>query len=198
MAVYVGLDLSLLSPGIALLDSTTDQWHLFGFAQRQREHGLHRHQEKVTVTMLPPIPSAMSASNNVRYEHIQHHIVETVLRPFVQRDVRIGFESYAFGARNAGSSYKLQELGGVVKHAIWSAFPHWKQSMITPTQWKKKVVGNGKASKQDAIRHMQSRDVPIMKLLGLRETISGHVPNPAQDIADACCIALTIVQSIKE
>ena len=194
MVIYVGLDLSLTSPGIAIHDTERDAWCLYGFAQRVREDGLERQCGSTTIRLLPRIPVA-SVSNEERYEHIRRYIVDEILSAYCSNSsVVVGIEFYAFGAKNAGSSYKLQELGGIVKHSLWKTYPGWRQHIIPPGQWKKRTVGNGRATKTDALHHIQVHgpSVSLLSVLGLSLTSSGTVPCPAQDLADAACIALSL------
>jgi hypothetical protein len=195
MVIYVGLDLSLTSPGVAIYETVSAAWTLYGFEQRVREHGLTRHCGATTILLLPRIPSAAS-SNEARYEHIRHYIVDVMLARFhADPSVVVGIECYAFGAKNAGSSYKLQELGGIVKHSLWKTYPTWRQEIITPGQWKKQTIGSGRATKADALKHIQTHGpvVCLLPELGLELTSNGDVPCPAQDLADAACIVLSLL-----
>jgi hypothetical protein len=137
-------------------------------------------------------------TNEARYEHIRHYIVDHILHNLVPENgerVVIGIECYAFGAKNSGSSYKLQELGGVLKHAIWRKFPSWQQVIIPPTQWKKQTLKNGRATKADALAFVRSHGprVCLLTVLGLTITKSGEIPCPAQDLADAACLVISLV-----
>jgi len=144
MSIYIGIDLSLVSPGVAVYVHATNQWILYGFAQRAREQSMTRRHHNTSLIMLPPIPAVSTATNEGRYEHIRHYIVDVIMGHYTDATcVTVGIESYAFGARNSGSSYKLQELGGVVKHSIWKTYPHWTQTMIPPTLWKKRRLEMG-------------------------------------------------------
>lgn len=194
MTIHIGLDLSLVSPGVSVLDTDTGLWKLYGFVQRVREQRFSSStcpNETTSIVLLPAIPTT---TNEERYEHIRHHIVDIIMSPFSNApDVVVGIESYAFGAKNSGSSYKLQELGGVLKHSIWRTYPKWRRDIIPPTQWKKKTLGNGRATKADVIAFVRSHGpcVPLLDLLGLVPAKNGDIPCPAQDLADAVCICLS-------
>ena len=191
MVVLVGVDLSLTSPGVAIHDTTTDTWLLYGFAQRKREQGIRKHQGKTTLCLLPRIPNS-DTTNEERYEHIRSHVMETILLPYrAEPQVVVGIENYAFAAQS-GHSYKLQELGGILKHSLWKTYPGWHQEAIPPAQWKKQVIGNGRATKKDALLHVGQYGPCISLLceLGLSMSTTGEVPCPAQDLADAACIVL--------
>jgi Holliday junction resolvasome RuvABC endonuclease subunit len=200
MTIFIGLDVSLVSPGIAIHNTTDASWALYGFAQRIKERLFTCTHQSTTIHLFPTIPR-MSVPNEERYEHIRHYIVDNVLArlaPIPGEHVVVGIESYAFGAKNNGSSYKLQELGGVLKHAIWRRFPTWRQVTIPPTQWKKQALGTGRATKTDALTFIGSNGpcIPLMSVLGLVVTKTGDIPCPAQDLADAACIVLSLVHPI--
>ena len=200
MTIFVGLDLSLVSPGIAIYKTMGASWSLYGFTQRVREHGFRYTKTPTLVHLFPMIPGS-EKTNEARYEHIRHHIVDLVLdrlEPETGESVVVGIECYAFGAKNSGSSYKLQELGGVLKHAIWKRFPGWKQTIIPPSQWKKQTLSNGRATKEDALRFVESHGpcISLLSVLGLTISKNGEIPCPAQDLADAACIVLALNQPI--
>lgn len=195
MTIYVGLDLSLVSPGVAVYNTTDQSWALYGFAQRVREKQFTYSCHLTRVQLFPAIPRDIA--NECRYEHIRRYIVDSILDKLPPDPlVVVGIECYAFGAKNSGSSYKLQELGGVLKHAIWRQFPHWQQVIIPPSQWKKKAIGDGRATKADAVDAVESRGpmVSLLSILGLCVTKTGTIPCPVQDLADAACIVLSLSQ----
>jgi hypothetical protein len=201
MTIFVGLDLSLVSPGIAVHNTTTGSWVLYGFVQRVREQQFTCSHQSTRIHLFPAIPR-VDATNEERYEHIRHHIVDCILHPLLPTTERvvIGIECYAFGTKNSGSSYKLQELGGVLKHEIWRRFPTWQQVIIPPTQWKKQALNNGRATKSDALGFITSNGpcISLLSVLGLVVTKNGDIPCPAQDLADAACIVLSLVRPIAE
>jgi hypothetical protein len=193
MTILIGLDLSLTSSGICVHDTLTKSWHLYGFAQRRREVGFHTD----LITMLPSVPPS-SVCNEARYEHIRHHILDTIMGSVSVSvsepvDVRVIIESYAFSATGSAHSYKLQELGGVIKHAIWKTYPKWVVDIVPPTSWKKATVGMGRATKDDVVQYIASHGpcICLLREMNLERTKSGGIPCPVQDLADATCIVLS-------
>ena len=197
MTIYVGLDLSLVSPGVAVHNTADQSWALYGFAQRVREADFAVQENLTQVHLFPTIPAG--TTNECRYEHIRRHIVDSVLAN-LRGSVVVGIECYAFGAKNSGSSYKLQELGGIIKHSIWRQFPQWRQVHIPPSQWKKTVLGSGRATKADAVDHVEHTGptISLLSSLQLRASKNGDIPCPAQDLADAACIVLCLQQPMVE
>jgi Holliday junction resolvasome RuvABC endonuclease subunit len=198
MTVLIGLDLSLTSSGICVHDTVLNTWRLYGFAQRKREIGFSTD----LVTLFPPVPPS-SVCNEERYEHIRHHIMKTILEPLStdldSRLVRVLIESYAFAATGSGHSYKLQELGGVIKHAIWKLCPDWTVEVVPPTSWKKAALGMGRATKHDVVQHVVSHGpcVSLLDVLSLDVTKTGGIPCPVQDLADATCLVLSDLSEIR-
>ena len=203
VSVRVGLDLSITSPAAAIYVTEAHRWYLFAFAQRVRERGLHVRREpstpggpRVELQLFDPIPPPGTA-DMVRYEHIRHHLVDKALAPHVEAgsNTRFTIESYAFGASStSGSSYKLMELGGIIKHSLHMRFPSCTQVYVPPTAWKKQVAGSGKASKWDVVAWCRDYGPRFDTVSALQMSEGAwarpEVPNPCQDIADAVCIAM--------
>ena len=189
MTIRVGLDISLKSPGIAIHDLNTDTWSLFCFAQRASDFTTVQSPQ---VHVLPAIPST-TKSNVERYEHIRKHLVDNILMKYREHEhVHVNIESYAFGAKNSGSSYKLQELGGVLKHSLWIYFPTWTYSCIPPTQWKKRTIGHGNATKSQVIEYVQTHGPCLDLCAAFGVTANQKIPSPIDDLADAICFALSL------
>jgi hypothetical protein len=157
MTIFVGLDLSLVSPGLSVYDSATGIWLLYGFAQRVREQGFHTVCGTTEIRLLPTIPNVAGVTpNEARYEHIRSHLVDGILSAYAgAARVVVGIENYAFGSgQQSGHAFKLQELGGVIKHSLWVRYPHWRQVVIPPTSWKRSTVGHGHATKAQVVAYV--------------------------------------------
>lgn len=196
MDLCIGFDLSLTSPGMCISDGV--KWSLYGFAQRRREHNLKRQCGPVTLCLFAPIPR--NECNEYRYEHIRHYLVDIAIQQHIGtvRRVEVIFEGYAFGAKHSAHAYKLQELGGVIKHSLWTLYPNWQYRCCAPTEWKKAVVGHARASKQDVLTYVNKRYADLSKMLDLTVSRNQEVPCPLQDLADALCITMTPPQKTKK
>lgn len=191
------MDISLTSPGTAVYCTTTDTWKLYGFPQRKSEMNMHTVEGNVEISLFSSmIPSAASC-NEERYEVIRSNIMNKIMNLYRDtEDVTVVFESYAFGAKHAGNSYKLQELGGVLKHAIYTTFPTWNMVVVTPGAWKKQSVGIGNATKKQVVDYIKTNG-PCIDLLRVcsvsKPTFKdpNRIPCPVQDISDAICIVLS-------
>lgn len=196
--IVVGIDLSVRSPGVAVLDTCRDSWALYGFAQCQQHRDLVHETGHARIELLPMIPGP-EASDQARYAHITDHIVGIVSRHHSDHsDLVVALEHYAFSASSA-SSYKLQELGGIVKQAIWGRFRHSRQLTVPPSRWKKRVLGQGRATKHDALVFLKTNGPGVCLLTCTHSQLrkNGDVPCPAQDLADAACIAMSVVTDAK-
>lgn len=182
----MGLDLSLQSPGMSLWNTEKNTWHLFGFAQKKSQIGFDKMlQPNVRVKLFDRIPECKKACDAARYRHIVNNFM-SVIDPKEISKVQI--EAYAYpSASQAGYNFKLHELGGVIKLALYSKGITEVESVVS-SSWKKQVVGVGNATKWQTIHHVRETVVDLMSLFdGTDET--KEVPCPWQDLADATCLA---------
>jgi Holliday junction resolvasome RuvABC endonuclease subunit len=173
----LGIDMSLTSPGIALYNEETAEWQLRCFANRNRE-------ENIVYGPLVVWNRLQSSSVDIeRYIHIIDQIMSYVKDKNI---TRIVLEGYAYAANSAHSA-KLHEITGILKYTLTRHFPLAKWTIFAPTSWRKIVHGNGHASKQSAIDHVQASVADIPAALGIS---SG---SPLTDICDAVCLVYAIL-----
>jgi hypothetical protein len=136
------------------------------------------------------IPSNLT-DDILRYMHIVNHVKEFVIGivPLTEiSDVTVVIEGYAFLKNSSGSSYKLHELGGILKH-ILREIGVTKIYIVPPSKWKKDlnigVRGNKWAAFDFASKVV---DIDLFVLLNMSEKRGREVPNPIQDIADGICL----------
>jgi hypothetical protein len=202
----VGLDLSLASPGMSVLDRQEKHLHLACFAQRKREIGgslsrkPHPDHARVTswaLTVLDPVDK--KTCDGARYSDICKRMLDQLLCAIVDtpEDCQVFVEQYAFGA-SGSSMHKLQELGGVVKARLFTLGFHHVVAVAVGT-WKKRFCGQGNASKADVHRctvHVHGLPDPMTAfpllssrppaMLPLTAAARGRdPPNPVQDMLDA-------------
>ena len=200
--IYCGIDLSLCSPAVAV--RTHERIYVYFFQQRQRECNFKYISTELQITSLPPIPASnpnvnLNISNHERYMYISKNIVSAISEHIVISDtydnITINIEDYAFAGRaTSGNSYKLQELGGIVKMSLIKEFPGCTLNSIAISSWKKSVVGFGHAQKIDILKYVDTEySINLLKLLFFNYNITPkNVPTPVQDIADVICIATAI------
>ena len=189
MSIFIGIDLSLRSPGIASFHKGI--WSIWCFATRQREVGLcwTSDDQKVMVKTLPIIPCS-KAPDIIRYTHIVHQI-KTHCYPVWPVGSCVHLEDYIYPkAMLSGSAYKIHELGGIVKYSLSKA--GYTCQTVAPTAWKKRI-GTGRMSKQQTLELVE-KTIPqlnLMNLFGLVHSAKDP-PNPVQDMADAIGIVLSV------
>jgi len=172
----------------------TGRWHLYCFAQRVKEVGKSRCiAPGVTLVFLPSIPNSAENSNCVRYEHIRFHLLR-IIADLVDYQPRVHIEGYAFSA-HTNASYKLHELGGILKHSIFQLLRQ-ECSTTPPTQWKKRCTGNGKLSKLEMVRFLEDHGPKIDLFAVFGKPVTATVPCPIQDIADSVGIVLAALTPV--
>jgi hypothetical protein len=184
MTQYIfGLDMSLTSPALAMYNSTTGQLDVVCVAQRKREIGLVKRGDKWSVKVIEGC--AKGVIDVVRYKYIVCHFVEHMLvfcnGACEESTVRI--EQYAFGA-NGSHSFKLQELGGCLKMALYEA--KFSVEPIAIGSWKKQFTGKGNATKREVYDTVVALGFAVLLLcFGLTFSKNGDPPSPINDICDA-------------
>lgn len=193
-ATVVGLDMSLTSPGIACFSAGV--WNLWCFALRKKDENLQWQSTDGTVKLkvLPMIPGP-SLPDVDRYRHIITHIQRECV-PHWPSDSRLYLENYVFVKPGlAGSSYKIHELGGILKYELAKTHPFL--TTVAPSVWKKQLTGISGLSKHQTLLYVQSQlpQLDLMNLFGFGSTLI--VPNPVQDIADAIGIVMAAIDGQK-
>ncbi len=180
---YIGIDLSLQSPGVAVLETNSNKWHLFGFHQHIRKfHDVHHD----LITLFPQIPDATVSNNNERYKFVTDHILEIVqkfqtLYPN-PNDLQVSIEGYAF-KKNSAHASKLKELCGLLKYRLYFEYGV-KCQILPPTKWKKYGTGKGIRSKLETGQIIRAKTgIDLFTIFGIEE--KEDVENPVEDIYDS-------------
>lgn len=182
---YIGLDLSFTSPAMAIYNDK--HLRVFAFAKRKSDKNMHVEKvvtdnplvEKVTIVCWDTVAHE---SNQERYAQITDAILSAIT--FDSKQVRVNIEDYAFAAGGA-HSYKLQELGGVVKQALYSRDIAFRT--VSPGTWKKQFTGNGHATKvathHACLKHGLPNLLDVFNVSVCKDKIS--LPSPVDDMYDA-------------
>jgi hypothetical protein len=184
--ILIGIDLSLTSPGLSVLDES-DVWYMYAFLQHKKKHKNFKHP---LITLLPMIPNS-TTSDMIRYQYIVDQIIKII--QFWQTKnsrIKIVIENYAFSAAS-GNGYKLYELGGIMKYALF--FRCQLDCVLLPVKkWKKYAIGNGDATKLEVVQYMVTNGpkLDFMTLLDMKIPPDNIPGNPVQDICDACGLIL--------
>jgi Holliday junction resolvasome RuvABC endonuclease subunit len=186
MVTYTfGLDMSVTSPAMSMYNATTSQLEMVCFAQRKREAGLTVRGDNWSVRALEEC--AKGAIDVVRYKHIIDNFIVNMLA-FCNGDCKgsiVRIEQYAFGSSGA-HVFKLQELGGCLKLALYEA-GFLTIELIAIGSWKKRFTGKGNATKSEVynamvVIHKLPALLPHFQLLLSK---NGDPPSPVNDICDA-------------
>ena len=161
----VGLDMSLQSPGICILNRELNFWNLYAFAQRKKtEIGFNKKiAHNAHLTLFPCIPEATIHSDAFRYKFIVDHISKIIPN---DKNMFVMMEAYAFVNNCAGSNYKLHELGGVLKVELLKK-NITEIHQIVNSSWKKISVGKGNCSKNETVESVKISEpfIDLMKIL---------------------------------
>lgn len=193
--LYVGIDMSLSSPGIAIKWSGDTKWSLIGFQQRKTDRVISGEPigEKLLISRLtyPPFTDRWD-----KIEYLTNVIVELInmnLKEILRKDphvtLKIGIEGYAFRAPNSSSITPLAELGGCLRLALRQKFSVQPQE-ITPSTAKKHFAGNGHASKEQVIQAYH--EVHGFPLLNSILNVKSH-QHPQEDMIDAMAVCYTLM-----
>jgi len=208
--IVVGIDLSLSSPALCAMVLPSAKtvglpmWHLAGFCKRKREAKLVGNKQslvcspkgKVTLELLPAIPSGDAnngESDMVRYIHIVEHIqtfVAGLIENYPGAAVKCVLEAYAFPRpKTAGSSYKLRELGGILKFVL-GEMANVSIDTIAISRWRKHALDRGNADKLQTYKEFTRsllNGFDVCTHIGVSST---KVPAPVNDVFDAIGVAI--------
>ena len=180
MVTCAGIDLSLTSTGLCVRDE--EHLKFYFYPNRKREQAFRRTVgTTTTITAFAPNPSSKEIL--ARYIAIRDDLL-SVLRTYP--GVVVYLEGYAF-SQNTGSGSKLQELGGIIKLALFEA--GISVVIVPPTRVKKQFTGDGRADKYAMYAEFQHRtSASLMTVFGWTET-NLKIPNPVQDLVDAFALS---------
>jgi hypothetical protein len=191
--ILIGLDISLRSPGFAIFDQTLDTWKLFGFAQRKDQINFRwsNADKTISIQLLPVIPKGLTdwATYQFIMKHIEYNVLSSVN---TSSHIQPIMEGYAYVRPGiAGHSYKLHELGGIVKHYFYTTY-QVDTIVIPPTRWKKVCLENGNASKLDTVLSLKQYypQIDLLNIFQITSVKNDNVVHPIQDLADAVCLIL--------
>ena len=121
-------------------------------------------------------------------EHQYHTITSVILELLQYHQVQhVVIEGYAFQRRSA-NSYKLYELGGVVKYSL--AKQGINYTVMPPSQAKLRFSECGNSNKEDMYNAWLARGLPCLFEIFNVKKKPGCVPNPIQDIVDSAALVL--------
>lgn len=196
-----GIDLSLASPSVAVLDPVQKVLH--SYVIRQRKGDLAHNQVRITegpmtgwLFRLTCLPEPTVAENTAMYRFARFMPILDMIMNAVGNAPTVAIESYAHavGRFQSSSQSVLIELGAVVR---WSLFRQVKRLVeVPPSQAKRVFTGLGKSTKEEMVEcALKTYKLPcVHKLLGIhsdRKTVA----KPVDDVIDAIAVAFCALSS---
>jgi len=186
--IYIGLDMSLTSPGIVINDN--GKWNFYFFVQRKREEGIDESSDNWTIRSIPYISEWKTREERIDY--VTNNIM--ILINSYMGKKSIGIENYAFGA-SSSSVTGLAELGGVMRHKLYNRKMSYTE--IPPSAIKKYYTGNGHSNKTSmAIQFEAENIIDLYEECNFPRRDYADIPNPIQDIVDATAIVYYLMKKI--
>jgi Holliday junction resolvasome RuvABC endonuclease subunit len=182
--IYIGLDNSLNSPGLAIYDEK--KWKLFFLAHRTKDQDFKYEDSKVEVKAInyPEYETKIQ-----RYDFISGIIFNEIL-PYTKQDYKLAIEGYAYGAVGQ-STLDLAELGGILRYKFYSNKIKWEE--LAPTAIKKHFTGKGNANKAGMfLQYEKENIIDLYKLLDFKTVNLEDIKSPVSDLVDAIGIVYTI------
>ena len=176
--VYIGIDLSMTSPGISCLNEDgTIKWMRF-FAQKPKYEG------NVTDTLFG-ITYPSYECDEERFFKISMIIID-----LIQREIALGFkvkicmEGYSYGS-SSSRLFQIAENGGMMKHQMWTRKMDY--IIAAPSAIKKHATGKGNANKELVYEaFIDKYGIELHSIFGLK---TKKAISPISDIADSVFMA---------
>lgn len=178
--VVAGIDYSLTSPAVTVIDN--DRIDFYFFVSSQKKFDLIQH-DSFHATIMPKTHS----SQNERYKFLSHWCLGILKSSNVDR---IALEDYSFGS-SGRSLFQIAENGGILKYVLDEHGFH-DILLVAPTQLKKFATGKGNADKA----LMESSFVQQMaKFSDIRSILrqTDKQITPSSDIIDSFFLARYLI-----
>ena len=193
MNIFVGIDLSLTSPAVAIYNQKEKHIIVYFYSQRKRyireRTILPVEWRDCSKFILSPFKT--DKIDTSLHLYCRYHIIVSdilgCLQPYLGMKLMIRIEGYAFGISSCSGSI-LYEIGGILRYHLYSCGLTWED--IPPTSLKKKFTMSGSATKNTMYEHFVRKGFPdLFELLSINDRIcTDCIPNPIQDIVDACAL----------
>jgi Holliday junction resolvasome RuvABC endonuclease subunit len=187
--LIVGLDMSLRSTGIAVYNTTTKNIFTYFYPGRIKDELMDIKvkckwkETEFNVCALPVCDNQQTMMH--RYNRITGDIIEIIKKHGGNSDnTAVYMEGYSYDSVSSRLS-NIHELGGIMKYRLYVEGIHVHE--VPPSRIKKKFADTGRAKKTDMFNSFISKGFP--DLLGIFAMQNRHgIPNPVQDIVDACAL----------
>jgi len=178
---FVGIDYSMSSPGVCILNEDDSIHSLFFFSHKIKMDGMHG-------DLLEGIPYPLYGNDIERFVKLGELVVNRIIA--LGGEVSIGIEGYAFGA-SGSRVFQIAENCGILKHMLYQQ--GFTFDVVPPTVVKKLATGKGNSSKEPVYNaFVEQTGIKLNEVLGIK---SEKIVSPMSDIADAYWIAKWIKQN---
>lgn len=190
---YVGLDMSLRSPGMSVYHSSTKTLILFGWKQLKRHECFQGYEEvcdmknpleikKLQIRLFDQLPTE-------RWECITQVVddITSFLKVVPKDKVKIAIEGYAHNMQNSSSKSVLNELGGALRYRLMKLGLKWEE--VSPKSAKKVFGKHGNCSKDDMINKYFDYGFNCDYLSPTKMT-----DHPNEDMVDALAICCALFE----
>lgn len=170
--MIVGIDYSLTSPGVCVLEG--DSVTLFSFGKKKYQGTYKKDNFTIIIGEYPTW-----SEDNERYQKLTDWTLDKIGNPSL-----VVVEGYSYGSK--GQVFHLAENCGIMKHELWKrSIPFITPS---PSAVKKVFSGKGNANKEKMYEAFTDKvGWDLKDLLG--DTTAGY-GNPVSDIVDAYAMAI--------
>lgn len=189
-SALTGIDLSLRSPGVCIINKTDKHVHFWTIKQRVSDHkhisttvtdGLYdTYQLTITQCEMPGtltnvIQRATYVAEAIRDQLIKHGVTKVKL------------EGYAYSKFTRGAS-AIKELTGILKYLLGKA--EITIDIVSPTQLKRKFTGKGNVKKQAMYtRYLEYKLPDLFKVMNIKPSKT-NIKAPISDMVDAFALAV--------
>ena len=178
---FVGIDYSMSSPGLCILNDDESIHSLSFFSHKTKQDGKHS-------DLVEGIPYPIYGNDIERFVKLGNLVLDKINE--LDGEVSIGIEGYAFGA-SGSRVFQIAENCGILKHLLH--LNGYSFEVVPPTVVKKLATGKGNSSKEPVYNaFVEQTGIKLNELLGIK---SEKIVSPMSDIADAYWIAKWIKQN---
>lgn len=179
---FVGIDYSMTSPGICIIDENDQIEKLYYFTQKPKLEGKQS-------DVVEGIPYPIYGNDIERFHKLATITVELIKK--ANDKVEIGIEGYSFGS-SGSRVFQIAENCGILKHLLLLQGHQFQ--VVPPTVVKKLATGKGNSSKEPVYNaFVEQTGIKLNELLGIK---SEKVGSPMSDMADAYWIAKWVKQNV--
>lgn len=188
MKGYIGIDLSLTSPGLCL--NYENHYEFFFFSHLKKHEDFCYNKDNIYIhSVIYPIESNGDDLNKRvnKYYYIVDNIMNTIQIFAKDLDnIEIGIEGYSYSSVGQGLT-KLAELGGILRYEIFKN--NFKLAELQPGEIKKHFTGCGNCTKFHMQKQFQSLNIiDFFRILDLKESKALNIPHPIEDLIDSFAI----------